>query len=124
MARPLKASLDDPISRHTRDTFVSIPEQSTIAETLTRLRGMHLPEQIVYFYVVDAQGRLSGVIPTRRMLMSVALDPRRCADNQYARCPQVKGAVPHTVVLLGDLARLADVGLTHLQEDPAGSHQA
>jgi magnesium transporter len=29
-----------------------------------------LGEKIVYFYVVDGSGRLEGIVPTRRLLMS------------------------------------------------------
>ena len=36
---------------------------------------------------------------------------------------QVEGAVAHTAVFRGDLTGVADVGLTHLEEDPTGDDQ-
>ena len=42
----------------------------TVGEALERLRTQELGEKIVYFYAVDAKGRLEGIVPTRRLLMS------------------------------------------------------
>ncbi|HYE07731.1 MAG TPA: CBS domain-containing protein, partial [Planctomycetota bacterium] len=64
------ADLDDPVGKHLRETFISLAESSTVIESLAQLRGSQLPEQIVYFYVVDPDRRLVGVIPTRRLLMA------------------------------------------------------
>ena len=70
MQTDVQHQLDDPIDRHLRRTFIAIHEDLTVAQTLEKLRGQQLPEQIVYFYVLDAADRLIGVIPTRRLLMS------------------------------------------------------
>ncbi len=43
-------------------------ENLTVAEALADIRSRRLGERIVYFYVVDAGGRLVGVVPTRRLL--------------------------------------------------------
>jgi hypothetical protein len=37
---------------------------------------------------------------------------------------EVEGAVAHTGIVLGDLSRVADVGFTHLEEDPARRDQS
>ena len=48
--------------------------EHTIEEALASLRGRKIEEKIIYFYVVDAEGRLQGVVPTRKLLLS---DPKR-----------------------------------------------
>jgi magnesium transporter len=40
----------------------------TVAEALEAIRTTGLEERIFYFYVVDADGRLSGVVPARKLL--------------------------------------------------------
>jgi magnesium transporter len=60
---------DEPIFAHLRRDFVSLHDGLTIGQTLARLRSQPLGEKIVYFYVVDADDRLVGVVPTRRLLM-------------------------------------------------------
>jgi magnesium transporter len=94
MPVPSTTPLDDPITRHLRRTFVAIREELSVAQALEQLRGQQLPEQIVYFYVVDAAGRLLGVIPTRRMLMS---DP---ATTVGALCVRKVVAIPDTATVL------------------------
>lgn len=76
MARKLGVeSLADPITRHMSDRFVTLRAERTVGEALDDLRAQQLPESIVYFYVLDAEDRLVGVVPTRRLLMG-ALDQR------------------------------------------------
>ena len=65
-----KHNLDEPITRHMRTDFAAIKDTSTVGETLSFIRVQGLGEQIVYFYVTDKEGKLVGVIPTRRLLMS------------------------------------------------------
>jgi magnesium transporter len=62
--------LDDPIVTHMRRSVIALPESLTVGQALEQLRREQLPEQIVYFYVVDDRQRLVGVMPTRRLLMS------------------------------------------------------
>ena len=40
----------------------------SIGEALERIRATGLKERIFYFYVVDGEGRLSGVVPARKLL--------------------------------------------------------
>ena len=49
-----------------------------MVEALAAIRENPPANRIIYFYVVDEQGRLCGVVPTRRLLLS-SLD-RRIAD--------------------------------------------
>jgi magnesium transporter len=65
-----QARLDDPVTRHLHQDYAQILGTQTIAEALAWLR-LHPPKgRILYFYVVDGQGRLEGVVPTRRLLLS------------------------------------------------------
>lgn len=71
MPEPLgRAHLDEPIFAHLRRDFVPLDVTWTVGEALGRLRTQQLGEKIIYFYAVDAEGRLEGIVPTRRLLMS------------------------------------------------------
>jgi len=50
---------------------------STVEEALASIRQHGLGERIVYFYVVDAERRLVGVVPTRRLLTAALDSPLR-----------------------------------------------
>ena len=64
--------LNDPVSRHLHQDFARILVSQTVGEALDGLRR-HPPQgRILYLYVVDDQGRLAGVVPTRRLLLAVA----------------------------------------------------
>lgn len=62
--------LDRPLREHLRHDFVALGADQTVTEALAHLRSQDLGERVVYFYVVDAEGKLVGVLPTRRLLMS------------------------------------------------------
>ena len=62
--------LDEPIFGHLRRDYVPINAHVTVGEALAQLRSQELGEKIVYFYAVDSEGRLEGIVPTRRLLMS------------------------------------------------------
>ena len=66
----------------------------------------------------DRQWPQRGVVEHREQVGEHAL------DVFGPRLEQVEGAVAHTGILLGDLSGVADVGLTHLQEDPARDDQS
>ena len=71
MQEPLgREHLDEPIFAHLRRDFVPLDAGWTVGEALGRLRSQELGEKIVYFYAVDSEGRLEGIVPTRRLLMS------------------------------------------------------
>ncbi len=50
--------------------FTTLSAEFTVAEALASLRQGGIAEKIIYFYAVDATGRLAGVVPTRRLLMA------------------------------------------------------
>lgn len=65
--------LDEPLFGHLRRDFTALRLDQTVGSALMFLRARSLGERIVYFYVVDEDGKLVGVVPTRRLLMA-ALD--------------------------------------------------
>lgn len=50
-----------------RDLVTLTPEQ-TVADALDTLRARTSSSEVLYLYVVDADGRLAGVVPTRALL--------------------------------------------------------
>lgn len=62
--------LDDPITRHMRRDVSPLRAGQTVGEALAHVRAHPPSGRIVYFYVTDADDRLVGVVPTRRMLLS------------------------------------------------------
>ena len=65
-------SLED-LSRLVRDFAVPVKTclhpNKTIKEALHVLRELEIQENIIYFYAVDDEGKLLGVVPTRRLLL-------------------------------------------------------
>ncbi|MFY9399040.1 MAG: magnesium transporter [Desulfomonilia bacterium] len=51
-----------------RSDFTQLKENMTVQQALEAIRGEKLGEKIVYFYVVNDDGALVGVLPTRRLL--------------------------------------------------------
>ncbi len=71
MTTPLtRDNLADPVTRHMRRDFTQLLAKQTVGEALAGLRERQPGGRIVYFYVVDDEGRLQGVVPTRRLLLS------------------------------------------------------
>jgi magnesium transporter len=62
--------LDEPVELTMNTNFLAVKRDETITGILQRTRTSALGDRIVYFYVVDEDGRLMGVIPTRRLLMA------------------------------------------------------
>jgi NhaA family Na+:H+ antiporter len=50
--------------------FTRLRAGQTVGEALDWLRRNPPSERIIYFYVVDEDGRLKGVVPTRRLVLS------------------------------------------------------
>jgi len=63
-------SLHEPVEKHMRRDVARLPQGATVAEALELLRREQPSGRIIYFYVIDAEGRLCGVIPTRALLLS------------------------------------------------------
>src|ERR1700677_868755 len=65
-----QANLNDLVTQHMRRDFTQLRVGETVEEALASLREKQPEGRIIYFYVVDAEGRLQGVVPTRRLLLS------------------------------------------------------
>jgi magnesium transporter len=64
-----KQVLNEPVLNHARRDFTTLKPEQTVESALASLRTQQLAEKIVYFYVVDDERKLCGVVPTRRLLM-------------------------------------------------------
>jgi magnesium transporter len=71
--------LNEPITVVARRDMATLQEDMSVGEALEVIRrqGETLGEKVVYFYVVDVDGRLVGVLPTRRLLTSTPQIPLR-----------------------------------------------
>ncbi len=66
-----------PVTAHVRCDVSTFPETMKVREVLEEMRTHGFHERIAYFYVVDDEGRLRGVAPTRRLL-TAGLDQPLC----------------------------------------------
>jgi magnesium transporter len=64
------ADLDTPVAQVMRGDCTRLSLGTTVAATLEALRLEPPGERIIYFYVIDGEGRLTGVVPTRKLLFS------------------------------------------------------
>jgi magnesium transporter len=86
--------LQQPVTTVARKDVATLRQDLSVHEALEAIRGRELGEKIVYFYVVDAEDRLTGVLPTRRLL-TAGLD-QRLRDIMVARVM----AIPQAATLL------------------------
>jgi magnesium transporter len=88
------AHSDRPVTTVAREDFIVLRQDLTVQQALDTIRLRDLGERIVYFYIVDAQDRLVGVVPTRRLL-TAALE--QCiSDIMVKRIV----TIPHTATVL------------------------
>lgn len=57
-----------PVTTVARKDAATLRADATIQQALDAIRQRGIGEKIVYFYVVDSEERLAGVLPTRRLL--------------------------------------------------------
>lgn len=60
--------IHQPVMNVARKDFTQLRKDLTVQQALEAIRGEELGEKIVYFYVVDENDVLVGVLPTRRLL--------------------------------------------------------
>lgn len=65
-----KESLYGPVHEHMRTDFIQLSPELTVAQALDLILDKQPAGRIIYFYVADAEERLLGVVPTRRLLLS------------------------------------------------------
>lgn len=68
--KPPVEHLNEPVLQFARTDFATLNEKLTVEQALASIRQRGIGEKIVYFYVVDDEKRLVGVVPTRRLLMA------------------------------------------------------
>jgi magnesium transporter len=57
-----------PVVEHARKDFPLLDADMTVGEALERIRREGVGERVIYFYAIDEEKRLVGVVPTRRLL--------------------------------------------------------
>ena len=70
MTRIHQVDLARPIGDFLKPVETLLSEEWTVAQALESLRGREIQGKIVYFYIVDNEQRLLGVVPTRRLLLA------------------------------------------------------
>jgi magnesium transporter len=60
-----------------RSDFARLALDRTVGEAIAAARAAPPEGRIIYFYVLDAAGRLEGVVPTRRLLLAPDATPIR-----------------------------------------------
>jgi magnesium transporter len=60
--------LDAPLSAHVMHQFIALPDHLSAQETIELLRHSQDIPDINYLYVVNEENRLTGVLPTRKLL--------------------------------------------------------
>src|SRR5207237_9627327 len=53
---------------HARKDFPLLDANMSVAEALDRIRREGVGERVIYFFAIDSEKRLVGVLPTRRLL--------------------------------------------------------
>lgn len=59
---------NSPIVHHARKDFPLLDATMSVADALDRIRREGVGERVIYFFATDADERLVGVLPTRRLL--------------------------------------------------------
>src|SRR6266850_1385400 len=88
------AHLNQPVTAVARKDVATLRQDLTVEKALAVIREHGIGEESVYFYTVDDQERLIGVVPTRRLLTS-PLD-QRLSDITLRQVV----AIPHTATVL------------------------
>ena len=86
--------LQQPVLAVARKDVATLRQDFTVEQALAAIRQRGLGEKVVYFYVVDAEGRLNGVLPTRRLLTAPLGE--RLSEIMLARVI----AIPHTATVM------------------------
>jgi magnesium transporter len=77
LVTPKPQHLEDPVLNYLHKGFAVLHHEMTVEQALAAIRTQNPSEAIVYFYVVDSAGKLVGVLPTRRLLVSPLEQPLR-----------------------------------------------
>ena len=91
---PPTEHLDQQVLPYARKDFPELRADFDVQQALDSIRQQGLGEKVIYFYVVDAEMRLVGVLPTRRLLTAPL--NRRLREIMIPRVV----ALPHTATIL------------------------
>ena len=61
------SDFDSPVIEHARKDFPLLDADMTVGKALERIRREGVGERVIYFFAVDSDKRLVGVLPTRRV---------------------------------------------------------
>ena len=92
--KPPIEHLNEPALRFARKDFATLSQKLTVEQALASIRQRGVGEKIVYFYVVDDDEKLVGVVPTRRMLMAQLEQPLSELMIRHVV------AIPHTATVM------------------------
>jgi magnesium transporter len=92
--RLTREELHRPVREHMRGDFIRLNPDLTVAQALDLILEQQPAGRIIYFYVAGGDGRLLGVVPTRRLLLS----PRDKPLSQIMVAPVV--AIPRDATVL------------------------
>jgi magnesium transporter len=67
--------LNDPVTQHMRTDTAQIRSGLSVADALDYIRDHEIGGRVIYFYVIDQDEKLVGVIPTRRLLRAKPQTP-------------------------------------------------
>ena len=70
VSHAIQRHLDEPITLHMRPVPSLIHVHQSVGEALAAIRANPPGGRVIYFYVVDDNNSLRGVVPTRRLLLS------------------------------------------------------
>jgi magnesium transporter len=59
---------NSPVIEHARRDFPLLDADMTVGQALERIRREGVGERVIYFFAIDSDQRLVGVLPTRRLL--------------------------------------------------------
>jgi magnesium transporter len=86
-------NLDEPILSHTNKDYPSLRQDMSIEDALAYIRRVGVGERIIYFYVLDGDMHLVGVVPTRRLLIS---EPKKLLEDVMIKKVI---SIPHTATV-------------------------
>src|SRR5437588_8171080 len=66
---------DSKVIEHARKDFPLLDAEMTVGQALDRIRREGVGERVIYFFAVDQDKRLVGVLPTRRLLTASLESP-------------------------------------------------
>ena len=81
--------LDAPVLNYARTDFPLLEADASVEKALEKIRREGVGERVIYFYAIDEQKRLVGVVPTRRLLTTPIETCLR--EIMVAACDRVAG---------------------------------